>query len=202
MTAELTVRAQASLFALMVVARPVTNRELRDIAGVEIDAETRREVNADTELIATKKRSVNTFSLTAAGRNWCEMALLAGRPDGAKFPAGVLYAVLETIGHHITRSGMKLEEFFQPDVEGWIRAVYAELVVRRKPGSWIKLSALRPWLEDVADELVNGELDRMIEQPDIHLKAELNQKSLTAQDRKAAVRIGGELRHLLMIGNA
>jgi hypothetical protein len=201
LSTEFTVRDQASLFALMVVARPVTNRELRDLAGLEINAEIRRRVNQDVELIATKKRgAVNTLKLTPAGRNWCEYALIAGRPDKAKFPAGVLYAVLDSLGQFLARSGTKFDEFFQPDIENWIRSAYTELTVRREPGSWIKLSALRPWLDDVPRSVVDEELDRMIEQADVVLMAELNQRSLTDEDRKAAVDIGGEPRHLLKIG--
>lgn len=203
MVTELTVRDQASLFALMVVGRPVTNRELRDLAGLEISAEVRRRVNRDIELIATKKRgAVNTHRLTAMGRSWCEEALVAGRPDGAKFPAGVLYAVLDSVGQYLARSGTKFGGFFQPDIQNWIRAAYTELTVRREPGSWIRLSALRPWLEDVPRGVVDAELDRMIEQPDVHLMASLEQSSLTDDDRSAAVDIGGEPRHLLKIGAA
>jgi len=201
---ELTFRDQASLFALMVVARPVTNRELRDLAGLEISAEVRRRASHDDrELIVTKKRgAVNTHKLTPAGVSWCESALAAGPPDGSKFPAGVLYAVLESVGHYLARSGTKFGEFFKPDIENWIRSAYAELTVRREPGSWVKLSALRPWLEGAPRDVVDAELDRMIEQPDVQLMAELNQRTLTKDDREAAVDIGGESRHLLRIGAA
>jgi hypothetical protein len=203
MPTELTVRDHVSLFALMVAARPVTNRELRDLAGLEITAAVRRRANQGIERIATKKRgAVNTHQLTPAGKTWCESALVSGRPDGAKFPVGVLYAVLDSVGQYLARSGTKFDEFFKPDVEDWIRAVYTELTVRREPSSWVKLSALRPWLEDVSRDVVDAELDRMIEQSDVDLKAELNQRALTDQDRKAAVDIGGELRHLLRIGPA
>ncbi|WP_155060493.1 hypothetical protein [Streptomyces blattellae] len=203
MPTELTVRDHASLFALMVVARPVTNRELRDLAGLEITAAIRRRANHDLELIATRKRgAVNTHQLTPAGKTWCESALVAGRPDGAKFPAGVLYAVLDSVGQYLARSGTKFGDFFKPDVEGWIRAAYTELTVRREPGSWVRLSALRPWLEDSPRGVVDAELDRMIEQPDVQLMAELNQRALSDQDRNAAVDIGGEPRHLLRIGPA
>ena len=201
MPTGLSLRDQASLFALMVIARPVTNRELRDVSGLEISAEVRRRVNRDVERVATKKRgAVNTHTLTAAGRSWCESALAAGRPDGAKFPAGVLYAVLDNVGQYLARSGTKFGEFFRPDIENWIRSAYAELVVRREPGSWVKLSALRPWLEGVPADVVDAELDRMIELPDVQLMAELNQRSLTEEDRRGAVDIGGEPRHLLKIG--
>ena len=42
----------------------------------------------------------------------------------------------------------------------------------------------------------------MIEQPDVQLTAQLNQRLLTDQDREAAVVIGGEPRHVLRIGPA
>jgi hypothetical protein len=198
---ELTVRDRASLFALMVVARPVTNRELHDLAGLEITADVRRRVNREIELILTRKQGVvNTHRLTAAGRSWCESALVAGRPDGTKFPAGVLFAVLDSVGQYLAHSGTKFGEFFQPDIETWIRAVYTELTVRRKPGTWIMLSAIRPWLEETPRDIVDAELDRMIEQPDIHLIAEPKPSSLTDDDRNAAVDVGGEHRHLLKIG--
>lgn len=201
MATELSVRVQASLFALMAVGRPVTNRELRDLAGLEISADVRRKANRDVDLMAIRKQgTVNTHGLTSAGRAWCESALVAGRPDGSRFPAGVLYAVLDSAGQYLARSGTKFGEFFQPDIETWIRAVYTELTVRRPPGSWVKLSALRPWLEEIQRDRVDAELDRMIEQPDVQLMAEFNQKSLTDEDRRAAVEIGGKQRHLLKIG--
>ncbi|MFJ7214848.1 hypothetical protein [Amycolatopsis sp. NPDC098790] len=203
MATGLTVRDQVSLFALMVVARPVTNRELRDLAGLEITAEVRRSVNREAKLVTTTRRGrVNTHRLTPDGLSWCDTALVAGCPDGAKFPAGALYAVLDSVGAYLSRSDTKLGEFFRPDIETWIRAAYAELTVRRSPGSPVKLSALRPWLEDVPRDVVDAELDRMIEQPDVRLTAELNRKTLTDDDRRAAVEIGGEARHLLKIGAA
>jgi hypothetical protein len=203
MGTALTVRDQASLFALMVVARPVTNRELRSLAGVEISAEVRRRANHGVERIAADKRGrVSTHKLTPAGRAWCESALAAGCPDGARFPTGVLFAVLDGVGQYLARSGTKYGEFFAPDLENWIRSVYAELTVRRGAGAWVNLSALRPWLEGTPRQVIDAELDRMIEQPDVQLMAELNQRTLTDADREAAVDIGGEPRHLLRIGTA
>jgi hypothetical protein len=199
----LTLKDQAALFALMVVARPATNRELWEVAGLTIDTAVRRSVNADVARIHTRKRgAVNTHALTAAGLSWCEAALAVGRPDGARFPAGVLYAVLGGLGQYLERTGTKITQLFEPDLEEWIRAVYAELTVRRQPGSWVKLSAVRPWLEDAARDDVDGVLDLMVDQPDVHLMAELNQRVLTDDDRRAAVEIGGEPRHLLRIGPA
>ena len=74
--------------------------------------------------------------------------------------------------------------------------------VRRTPGSWVRLSALRPWLGDLPRGTLDAELDRMIEQNDVQLMGELNQRTLSDEDRRAAVDIGGEPRHLLRIGPA
>ncbi len=203
MATELTMKDQAALFALMVVARPATNRELKELTGLAIDAQVRRRANGDVTRIDTKKRgTVHTHTLTPAGLHWCEAALVAGRPAGARFPAGVLFAVLGGLGQYLERSGTKLIGFFEPDLEEWIRAVYVELTVRRKPDAWIKLSALRPWLDRVPRDAVDMALDQMIKEADVDLMAELNQRSLTDTDIAAAVDIGGEPRHLLRIAAA
>jgi hypothetical protein len=195
------------MFALMVVARPVTNRELRDLAGVEISADVRRRADAEVNRLSGQKdepilkdseRGIHTYSLSGRGVAWCESALLAGRPDDAKFPSGVLYAVLESVGQHLARSGAKFEEFFQPDIEAWIHEAYTDLTTRR-PGSWVKLSVLRSRLKNVPRDVADAALGRMIELPEVHLKNEFNQSSLNDADREAAVRIGGEDRHLLKI---
>ncbi|MCO8277069.1 hypothetical protein M1L60_41480 [Actinoplanes sp. TRM 88003] len=207
MTNVSTTRWQASMFALMVVARPITNRELRELAGLEITADVRRCADSkilrsspseDEPIIKVSERGIHTYSLSARGLAWCESALLDGPPDDAKFPSGVLYAVLERVGQHLARSGTKFKEFFQPDLETWIYAAYADLTSRR-PGSWVKLSSLRPRLGTTSRDMVDAALDRMIELPGFHLKSELNQSALTDADREASLRIGGEDRHLLKI---
>jgi len=179
------VRHQASLFALAVVARPVTNRELRGLAGLEIDATVRPGLEAKPALVAVARRgTVNTFTLTPDGKDWCESALSTGRPDGSRFPAGVLYAVLGRVGSYLDRDGVKFDEFFRPDIEDWIRAAYAELTTRRGPGAWVKLAKLRPWLEGVPRNVVDAELDRMIEQPDVQLMA----SSISARSPRPTIR--------------
>ncbi|MEU4220881.1 hypothetical protein [Actinoplanes sp. NPDC026623] len=202
-----TTRWQASMFALMVVARPVTNRELREAAGLEITADVRRRADAeisrlsgqkDEPILMNRDGGIYTYSLSGRGLAWCESALLAGRPDDAKFPSGVLYAVLESVGQQLVRSGTKFEKFFQPDIEAWIRAAYTDLSSRR-PGSWVKLSALRQRLKNVPRDVVDAELDRMVDLPEVDLKEEFLQSSLGDADREAAVKIGGESRHLLKI---
>jgi len=190
-------RDQMTLFALLAVARPVTNRELREIAGLEVKAETRRHLTAKHRgfLQSTKRGATNVHCITKPGRDWCLAAFSAGRPLGENFPVGVLYAVLAAIGNYLNRDDVDLATIFQPDMEQWIRSVYAELTVRR-PGQYVRLTEVRKWFDGVA---IDEELDRMIEQSDVHLTAILDQAKLTDADRRAAVEIGGEARHLLTI---
>jgi hypothetical protein len=193
---ELTNRDQMTLFALLAVARPATNRELRNIAGVEIDAGNKRRLKG--YLQSTKRGTTTVHAVTKAGRDWCLTAMSAGRPTGTKFPAGPLYAVLDGLGTYLARTEQELEDLFQPDAESWIRSVYDELTVRRK-GQYVRLVDVRKWLDDNVD--LAAELDRMVEQPDVHLKAELDQRKLTTEDERAAVLIGNEPRHLLKIAS-
>ncbi|WP_285628071.1 hypothetical protein [Kineosporia sp. NBRC 101677] len=169
--------------------------------GLEVTAEVRRRVNVGDPLIESKKRgSIHRHRLTPTGQRWCAANLTAGRPDGAKFPAGVLFAVLESIAQDLDHGARSFDDFFKPDIELWIRSAYAELTIRRPAGSWVKLSDLRSWLDGVKAETLDFELDQMIEQPDVELIAEPGQSVLTEEDRAAAVTIGGEARNLLRIG--
>jgi hypothetical protein len=194
---EMTNRDQMTLFALLAVARPATNRELRDIAGLEIDAGNKRRLGG--YLQSTPRGTTNVHAITKAGRDWCLTAMSAGRPTGTHFPAGPLYAVLSGLGTYLVRTEQDLEALFLPDAESWIRSVYDELTVRRK-GQYVRLADVSKWLDDGVD--LAAELDRMVEQSDVHLKAELDQRKLTAADERAAVLIGSEPRHLLRIESA
>ncbi|MBQ1021531.1 hypothetical protein KBX71_27145 [Micromonospora sp. D93] len=193
---ELTNRDQMTLFALLAVARPATNRELRDIAGLEIDAGNKRRLKGYLE--STKRGSTTVHAITKAGLDWCLTAMSAARPAGTRFPAGPVYAVLAGLGTYLVRTDQDLEVLFQPDAESWIRSVYDEMTVRRK-GQYVRLAEVRKWLDDSVD--LTAELDRMVEQPDVHLKAELDQRKLTTEDEQAAVLIGSEPRHLLKIAS-
>lgn len=201
---EIDPRQQMILFALMALARPATNRELWDTAGVRVEAKDARILGhgATAYLHSVKRGSVNVHALTEPGWAWCADALPSGRPVGARFPAGVLYAVLNGLGLFLARSERdNLREVFVPDLESWIRAVYAELTVRKRNGD-VPVAKVRPWLVGVTQQEVDAELDRMIELPDVFLEAQLNQRLLKEEDHKAAVVIGGEPRHLLRIGAA
>jgi hypothetical protein len=109
----------------------------------------------------------------------------------------VLHGLLAALNRNLERGGPRLFELFKPDTELLIRNAYERLA--DGPATPVKLSALRAEIEDVSREDLDAELIRMADQPGVHLRAVVNQQTLTDADRQAAVRLGGEDRHNLQI---
>ncbi|MEU0517753.1 hypothetical protein [Streptosporangium sp. NPDC006007] len=86
----------------------------------------------------------------------------------------------------------------ETDIEVRVRVAYSELA--GEPGTWVSLTRLRPLLGDVSRAEVDDMLRRMNRMPDVNIVPESNQKTLTQQDREAAVTIGDQDKHLLSIG--
>ncbi|WP_322770659.1 hypothetical protein [Frankia sp. Cr1] len=84
-----------------------------------------------------------------------------------------------------------------PDLDIRIRDAYRQLAER--PGSWVSLTRLRSLLGDAEHDDVDTVLRRMDRSPRVNLIPEENQKTLTSEDRAAAVKIGGQDNHLLAI---
>jgi hypothetical protein len=84
------------------------------------------------------------------------------------------------------------------DLQTRIRQAYGSLA--QYPGAWVRLTALRPMLGNAPTADVNDALRRLEQAPDVNIVPESNQKTLTAEDQAAAVRIGDQDKHLLAIG--
>lgn len=84
------------------------------------------------------------------------------------------------------------------DVEQRVRAAYRQLAA--EPSAWVSLRQLRPLLDDLDRSVVDTVLTRMNRLPEVNLVPEANQKTLSRQDREAAVHIGDQDKHLLSIG--
>ncbi|MFG1977021.1 SNF2-related protein [Nonomuraea fuscirosea] len=77
-----------------------------------------------------------------------------------------------------------------------VRAAYDE--VARRPGAWVSLADLRSKLgEDLPREQVDEALRRLEREPNVNLVPESNQKTLSAEDRAAAINIGEQDKHLI-----
>jgi hypothetical protein len=83
------------------------------------------------------------------------------------------------------------------DVEKRIRAAYAELT--EGPGRHVPLVRLRTLLADLPREDVDAALTRMNLLPDVFVDPQSNQKTLSPEERAAAVRIGDQDKHQISI---
>ncbi|TCC43615.1 hypothetical protein [Kribbella sindirgiensis] len=200
---SLTLKERAVLLALLAEARPITNVELREAAGLTLDGASRYKLN-DLKLVISQKEGRSfVHELTEDGTKWCENELSAERPERAGSVGGALYALLAGLHRYLQRTGLRLVELFpaaEPDLETRIRSAYRTLSADSGL-PWVGLVALRNELADVAREELDSALQQLSRQPGIHVQAEANQQALTDADHESAVRFGGSSRHLLKIEN-
>ena len=129
--------------------------------------------------------------------NGVEFRYAAKVPNPA---GGALYAVLGSLARFLERSGLHLQEVFEAGelaIDRQVRAAYAE--VAPEPSTWVGLAALRNALNGESRGEVDQALHRLNRAADVNIIPESNQKMLTEEDRDAAIRIGGEDRHLIAI---
>jgi hypothetical protein len=204
---SLTAGERKRLFALLIVARAVTNRELREQTGLTLEGGFRERLNALGYAESTKSGRAFVHELTGRGQNWCQHQLSAPLPE--RDPGGKLFqALLNTLDRYVEKSGVPLLKIFQPapavvvgrtvDVDDRIRAAYGQLTPG--PGAWVRLAHLRKHLGDVVQADLDAALVRLNGADDVMIAPDSIQRGLTREDRDAAVRIGGEERHLLKVG--
>jgi hypothetical protein len=211
MAEKLSLPETAILLILMAEAREISNPELKERYGLTLDGASRRRLN-EFKLVESQKRGRGfVHVLTDQGWVRCVTELNVASPPARAGSAGAaLYAVLAGLGRYIERSGLSLAEVFgdlgdsprqsgtpQPDVESLIRKAYRESA--REPGGWVSLTELRSLLGGVAKADVDVALRHMNQLPDVNIVPESNQKMLTQADREAAVRLGGQEKHLISI---
>jgi hypothetical protein len=200
---ELGIKQRAALITLMAEARELTNNELDAIAGFRLTGEERK-VLSELGLIKSVRDKGNQpyrHELTDAGRVWCASEFTAELPPRAGPMGGAAYALLHGFARFSERSGLRSEEVFEAGelaVDRRVRGAYAKLAP--EPRAWVGLAALRDALDGESRAEVDRALHRLNRAADVNIIPESNQKVLTQDDRDAAVRIGGEDRHLIAIG--
>ncbi|WBQ05341.1 hypothetical protein [Kribbella sp. CA-293567] len=201
----LNLKERAVLLALLAEARPLTNAELRESAGITLDGASRLKLNELKLVSSSKEGRAFVHEITDDGAAWCADELTAERPERSGAGGGALYAVLAGLQRYLQRTGQLLSDLFQPaepvdDLETRVRTAYG--VLSSKSGSsWVGLAALRAELTDVDRADLDAVLQQLSRQPGVHVQAEANQQALTGEDHEAAVRFGGSSRHLLKIDN-
>jgi len=196
-----------ALFALMGIAREISNNELQELAGFKIDGQLRRTLN-DRHLVTSTRQGNKPYvhELTDAGWKRCEAELAGERPEGSGHLGGAFYMVLDGLGRFLQRENKILAHVFQPETvtrtaeavtDKKITTLYRRLA--DKQGDWVRLAELRPLLNGATRTDVDAVLKNMSKAGQAHLAPDPDRKSLTAADREAAIRIGGEDNHLLVV---
>ena len=208
---ELTGTEQAVLLVLMAEARPVHNPELATL-GPKLE-KSKRDRLVHLGLIEANA-TVRPMEIELTDRGWALCARLIGAETPAR-PSGqgkALYTVLRALRRHFDREDVAPGDVFLPldahtpvgdpdpigdDVEARVRDAYVGLAARA--GGWVDLVALRAALPDVSKHDLDDALTRLYRSPGVSLIPEENQKTLTDEDRAAAVEIGDQDKHLIAI---
>ena len=208
---KLGIKERAALLALMAEAAEVSNTDLKARLGFPLDGAERRRVNG-LKLVASRRDGNSPYSheLTERGWAWCAKELSSETPPRSGSAGGALYAVLAGLNRYMKRADLQLSDIFGPETEGpepqppaipieaSIRTAYKSLV--KDPTDWVSLTKLRQRLGDFSKSEIDAALKQMSRSHQIHLVPDSNQKTLTNEDREAAVHIGGEYKHLISIG--
>ncbi len=213
---DLTVRQRAVLFALLGEARQVANPELEQLIGVRLDGAERRDLNDRRLVESTRAGRAFAHELSDAGWRWC-----AQRAGGGARPAeGAAWSARTTASSPCsratsTRPGSASPTSSAPEPEPQPEPSRAEAGSRRadltacieagyrslaaSSGEFVSLRELRLRLPGRPRPDVDAALAALFTAQRINLIPQSNQRALSDADREAALRIGGECKHLISI---
>jgi hypothetical protein len=203
MNDRLTSQDISALFTLMAVAREIDNTELEEVTGIRITGDVRRRLN-DLGLVTSTRQGNKPYVHDLTDKGWvrCRSEFTAPRPARPGYYGYAFFAVLNSLDRFLNREIRQLADVFQPetgdsDLESQIRTAYRKLAP--KPGDWVRLAKLRPLLNGASREDVDGVLTTLGRKQVVTLAPNPNGKDVTADDRAAAVRIGGDENHMIAI---
>ena len=207
---DLTVRQRAVLFALLGEARQVANPELEQLIGVRLDGADRRQLNARKYVESTKVGRAYVHELADAGWRWCAQELAASPGERASSLERAHYKVFGLFARHLDAAGLTLADIAVPtadapastaasaaDLTASIETGYRSLAA--SAGEFVSLRELRLRVADRARPDVDAALTTMFTAQRINLIPQSNQQALSDADREAALRVGGEYKHLISI---
>jgi hypothetical protein len=227
---KLSVPETAALLVLMVEAKEVSNPELQEKYALTLTGKPRAKLNDLKLVESRKQGRSFVHLLTDAGWARVAEELRNGINAPTGSGGAALRAVAAGLQRYVGRTGTSLAEIFAQDedvlpeeapewdvmpqavaaweptsaaepvidVESRIREAYRKLA--DKPNTWVSLTHLRPLIGDLPRAEVDATLRRMIALPDVHIVPFENQKMLSPEDREAAVIIGDQATHMILIG--
>jgi hypothetical protein len=206
---QLTLPERSALLALMTLTREVSNAGLADELGITIEKKSRDRLVELGYIRAwqTGRYRAWMHELTDEGWRRGGEELGSPAPKGAPKATRLQYGLTRRVAAFMARSDLRVADIFALDDEPTvphvdtadrIRAAYAALAAA--PGSWVSLTRLRHAVADIPRADLDAALLRLVLEREVRLNPEFDQKTLTAADRAAALRMGGTDVHLISIG--
>ena len=214
---KLSPSARAALLLLLASGRELENTRFKELANFKLEKPDRDRLNKAGWVQTDTSVRPYLHRLTDNGVQRCQQELTAEPPQRAGSPlVGALYAIMAGVDRYLQRTGGSFADVFtgkgapasrvaepaaetraQSDAEPMVREAYRSLT--REPNGWVSLADLRDKLSDVPRAAVDDALRRMARDPRVGMIPEADQSSLRSRDHEAAIRIGGEYKHLLSI---
>lgn len=217
---NLTPSESALLIVLMAEAREVSNPELTELYQIALTGESRRRLNDFGYVKSSKVGRSFTHVLDDKGWQRVHEGLNFDSPR-ARALGGALAALhgnlrarvlkreaYQTFSEMFSRaadaadtageSATRQPEVRAVDLEARIRNVYDSMAPH--PGAWLKHTDVRRKLDDVPSEALDEAFHLLSRAEDVEMMPESNQKTLTDEDHRNAVRVGGQDTHLISIG--
>jgi hypothetical protein len=214
---ELSARERAVLFTLLASARKVSNAELEALIGIRLEGKDRRHLN-DLKLVESEKPGrMFVHELSDAGWRWCADELAAGHEGRGTSLERSLYLALGMFERYMTAARLSLADVASLDLKArpagrhkrrdtaegdgdlTARVIAAYRASAPEPGEFVKLRELRERLSEIPRSALDGALAAMFTARRINLVPQSNQQALTEADREAALRLGGEHKHLISL---
>lgn len=211
MSAELTPADFAFLILLKAAGRELSNTEMHEHYQVRLVGAAYAKLNSAGFVDSNTKARPYRHNLTKEGTRALAQRLTITDGGAEKTIEKVLWAAVVVQQNELLKGRPagndagpepgpepEVEPEAPVDLDGRVRAAYAELA--GEPGDWVSLTALRRALVDVGKADLDKALEQMLDTPGVHLDPEPFGHRIGAQERAAAVYIGGEHRHKLAIG--
>lgn len=213
MAENLTPSESAILIVLMAEAREISNPELKERYQVTLDGKSRQKLNAAGYVSSVRVGRSFVHVLDDKGWDRVHRDLDFDSPR-ARALGAALSALHGNLRDRVLRDGPYRrfgEMFARPagaddvvpdaagdDLEARLRAAYAELAAH--PGAWVRHTDVRRRAGDVPPDALDRVFRELSHAEDVEMMPESNQKTLSAEDRRNAVRVGGQDTHLMAIG--
>ncbi|MFD0740796.1 hypothetical protein ACFQ1L_01565 [Phytohabitans flavus] len=208
----------ALLIVLMAEAREISNPELKERYGISLTGASRIKLNNAGYVKSEKVGRPFVHVLDDKGWKRVHQELNFDSPKAKTLGAAlralhdnlrerVLKAdAYQTFGEMFSRAASVPDDDLEvaapipddDDLDMRIRKVYDSLAPH--PGAWLKHADVRGKLGDVPGEALDEAFRLLSQAEDVEMMPESNQKTLTDEDRRIAVRVGGQDTHLIAIG--